>query len=303
MRGLLDAFLKTLEQQHRLSEHTLDGYGRDLHGLLRFACERGLAGWDRLTPVHLRDYLASRHRAGLGSRSLQRALSAFRGFFDFLIKLGEIEQNPARTLRAPKAPRSLPRVLDVDQMAGLLELPAETALEIRDLAMWELFYSSGLRLGELAALDLGDLDLREGMLLVRQGKGRKARWVPIGRQALAALQRWLAVRTGFAPSGQAALFVGRHGDRLARRSIEARLDRWQTKLDLPVHVHPHLLRHSFASHILESSGDLRAVQEMLGHANLATTQIYTHLDFQHLAEVYDKAHPRARRGGKGKPAS
>jgi integrase/recombinase XerC len=291
----LQAFLDGLRHQQRSSEHTLDGYGRDLRRLRDHCAERGIDAWTDLSPAQLREYVALRHRSGIGSRSLQRQLSAVRGFFDFLVKRREAADNPARGIRAPKSPKRLPKLLDVDQMAGLLEAPAEDTLEQRDLAMWELFYSSGLRLAELTGLDLADLDLADGMVLVRRGKGGKSRHVPVGRKALDALRQWLAIRDGHAAAGERALFVSVRGGRLGRRAVQVRLERWQRKLGLPVRVHPHLLRHSFASHVLESSGDLRAVQELLGHANLATTQVYTHLDFQHLANVYDSAHPRARK--------
>jgi integrase/recombinase XerC len=298
----LDAFLDALRFQQRVSPHTLDAYGHDLARLKEFCGERGIEAWTELTAAHVREHIARRHRDRIGSRSLQRALSAIRGFFDFLVKRRETGQNPARGVRAPKAPRTLPKLLDVDQMVGLLEAPPEDLLELRDLAMWELFYSSGLRLSELTGLDLPDLDLKAGMVLVREGKGRKSRHVPVGRCAVEAVERWLAVRANFAALDEQALFTSKRGVRIAQRTVQVRLERWQGKLGLPEHVHPHMLRHSFASHLLESSGDLRAVQELLGHANLSTTQVYTHLDFQHLASVYDQAHPRAKkRRSRAKP--
>ena len=259
-----------------------------------FCVEREITSWKELQSADLRDHVAHRHRHGLGSRSLQRTLSAIRGFFDFLIAQGDLEGNPARGLRAPKAPKTLPKLLDVDQMVGLLEATPDDALELRDVAMWELFYSSGLRLSELTSLDLVDLDLAAGSVLVRQGKGRKSRHVPVGECAKKALDRWLSVRNAMLGHQEPALFISRRGDRIAPRTVQARLERWQKKQGIPEHLHPHMLRHSFASHLLESSGDLRAVQELLGHANLSTTQVYTHLDFQHLAAVYDRTHPRAR---------
>lgn len=296
-----EAFLDTLRFQRRSSSHTLAGYARDLARLQEFCERHGIETWSELNTQDLRRYIADRRGKELASRSLQRELSAIRGLFDFLVKRRESSENPARGLRAPKAPRTLPKVLDVDQMTGLLEAAPEDLLELRDLAMWELFYSSGLRLSELTGLDLPDLDLQAGMVLVRQGKGRKSRHLPVGRCAAEALRRWLAVRAAFAASGEPAAFVSRRGGRIAPRTVQARLERWQVKLGVPEHVHPHMLRHSFASHLLESSADLRAVQDLLGHANLATTQIYTHLDFQHLAEVYDRAHPRARKRRDRKP--
>jgi integrase/recombinase XerC len=291
----LNAFLDTLRFQRRASSHTLAGYARDLERLKSFCESHGIQSWEQLSSAQVREHIADRHRDGLKSRSLQRELSAIRGFFDFLARRRESAQNPARGVRAPKVPRTLPRPLDVDQMTGLLEAAPEDTLEIRDIAMWELFYSSGLRLSELTGLDLADLDLSEGTVLIRQGKGQKSRHVPVGRCAAEALARWLSLRGAYAGLGESALFVSRRGGRIAARTVQVRLEKWQAKLGLPERLHPHRLRHSFASHLLESSGDLRAVQELLGHANLATTQIYTHLDFQHLASVYDRAHPRARK--------
>jgi len=270
----LEAYLDSLRFQRRLSPHTLAAYGRDLRQLRDYCERRGLPDWQALKAADLRQYLAQRHREQLGSRSLQRALSAQRGFFAWLIRGGELAGDPTVGLRAPKAPRRLPEVLDVDQVVSLLEVPVDDILEQRDLAMWELFYSSGLRLSELTGLDIVDVDLRDGMVLVRQGKGRKSQ-------------------------GETAVFLSRRGTRIAPRTVQARLERWQLRLGLSEGLHPHRLRHSFASHLLESSADLRAVQELLGHANLSTTQVYTHLDFQHLASVYDRAHPRARSGRKG----
>lgn len=293
-RRRLDTYLDRLRFQQQLSSHTLDAYARDLGRLVIFCSEREIAAWSGLNSADLRDHVADRHRNGLGSRSLQRALSAIRGFFDFLIREGELERNPAAGLRAPKAAKTLPKLLDVDQMIGLLEAPVDDVLELRDVAMWELFYSSGLRLSELTSLDLTDLDLPAGSILVRQGKGRKSRHVPFGRCARDVLERWLSARKQIVTAAEPALFLSRRGDRIAQRTVQARLERWQKKQGIPTHLHPHMLRHSFASHLLESSGDLRAVQELLGHANLTTTQVYTHLDFQHLATVYDRTHPRAR---------
>ncbi|RQW83314.1 MAG: tyrosine recombinase XerC [Methylococcus sp.] len=295
-----EAFLDGLRFQRRVSTHTLAAYGRDLRGLERFCDERGILLWTGLQASHVRDYLAERHRCGLGGRSLQRALSAFRGFLGHLVKQGELSVNAAVGIRSPKSPRKLPELMDVDQLTGLLEALPDDELEIRDLAMWELFYSSGLRLAELTDLDLADLDLQAGEVLVRQGKGRKARRVPVGACARRAVEAWLSIRGGFGGDQDTAVFMSRRRCRISPRTVQKRLESWGRKLGLPARVHPHLLRHSFASHLLESSGDLRAVQELLGHANLCTTQIYTHLDFQHLAGVYDQAHPRARRQPRSK---
>lgn len=291
------AYLEQLRVQQQLSPHTLKAYQRDLEGLVAYCDARGIASFQDLGIRGLREHLALRHRAGLGSRSLQRSLSALRGFFDALIQDGILDQNPALGVRAPKAPKTLPKPIDVDAMKGLLDQDAEDDLEIRDRAMWELFYSSGLRLSELVQLDRVDVDLRAGWIRVQRGKGQKTRVVPIGRCALKALEDWFRLREGWCQATEDAVFLSRLGQRIANRTVQMRLSRWQQRLGSPERLHPHRLRHSFASHLLESSGDLRAVQELLGHQNLSTTQVYTHLDFQHLAKVYDASHPRARRKG------
>lgn len=289
----LDAFLASCEQ--RGSAQTRKAYARDLARLAEYCDRHELADWSALSGQDVRAHLAERHRSGLGARSVHRELAAIRSFFDFLLRRGGLAQNVARGVRAPKLPRSLPKVLDVDQVTGVLAVAPLDDLETRDLAIWELFYSSGLRLAELVQLDLRDVDLAEGWVLVREGKGRKSRYVPLGRVARDAMHRWLALRPGVAASGETAIFVSRNGTRIAPRTVQARLDGWRLRKGIEQPLHPHLLRHSFASHLLESGGDLRAVQEMLGHANLSTTQIYTHLDFQRLAAVYDTAHPRAKK--------
>ncbi|HYE34353.1 tyrosine recombinase XerC [Methylocaldum sp.] len=292
-------FLDVLRFQQRVSPHTLANYSRDLAQLKQYCDLHGIPRWEDLVSQHVREHIASRHREGLGSRSLQRELSAIRSFLNFLVKRRQLTDNPARSIRPPKSPRKLPALLDADQMTGLLEGEQDNELEIRDVAMWELFYSSGLRLSELVSLEIQDMDLAAGTVLVRHGKGQKSRILPVGRCACRAIDRWLELRSRYAHSGEKALFVSSRGNRIAGRTVQLRLECWQRKLGLPEHVHPHMLRHSFASHILESSGDLRAVQELLGHANLSTTQIYTHLDFQHLATVYDQSHPRAKRRRSG----
>jgi integrase/recombinase XerC len=294
-------YLDRLKVQQRLSLRTVSAYQRDLLNFKGYLDNHNVSDWASVDPRLIRGYVAERHRQGLGSRSLQRELSAIRGFFDALIREGSLEMNPAQGIRAPKAPKTLPDVLDVDAMVGLLEAEPEDPHEVRDIAMWELFYSSGLRLSELVGLDLQDLDLREGSLLVREGKGGKTRHLPIGRYAQEALEIWLSVRETWPGSDLSAVFISRRGRRISTRSVQDRLVRWETKQGVASHVHPHMLRHSFASHLLESSGDLRAVQELLGHANLSTTQVYTHLDFQHLAKVYDQAHPRAKRTKQEEP--
>lgn len=288
-------FFDQLRYQQRVSTYTIKSYQRDLDHLANYAQHENLTAWDQFQHYHIQAYLAHRHRLGLSSRSLHRELSAIRSFFQFLVKAHGYTLNPAREVHAPKAQKKLPRILDVDQITGLLEIKPQSNLEFRDLAMWELFYSSGLRLSELVNLRMEDLDINDCSLVVIQGKGGKTRILPIGRKALKAINDWLAVRNGLSTPEQSALFVSRHGKRLAARSVQARLQQWCKKLGFPQPVHPHMLRHSFASHLLESSGNLRAVQELLGHSQIATTQIYTHLDFQHLAETYDKSHPRARK--------
>ncbi len=296
-RQAVDDFLARLQTERQLSPHTLNNYRRDLKQLVAFCLEQELDDWPQLDSQHIRQYVAQRHRRGLAAKSLQRELSAQRGFFDFLIREGRLAANPARDVQAPRVKRKLPQTLDVDKTAALLDetdADKQDPLWARDRAILELFYSSGLRLSELVQLDLGQLDLNEARVRVH-GKGNKERDLPIGRQALAAIQAWLAVRQGMSLDDPQALFVSRHGRRISARNIQKRLRDRARKLGLDVPVHPHMLRHSFASHLLESSGDLRAVQELLGHADIATTQIYTHLDFQHLAKIYDQAHPRARK--------
>lgn len=290
----VDRFLRHLTIERRLSAHTADAYGRDLAALSDW-CERNrIADWETLDHGHVRTFAARSHAAGLGARSIQRRLSAIRSFYAWLQREGLARHNPATGARAPKAPRRLPRTVDADQMARLLEGKAETALQQRDLAMMELLYSSGLRLAELLSLDLAGLDLNDRTVRVT-GKGRKERVVPVGSKAIAALRAWITGgRAQLARPGETALFVGR-GGRLGSRAVQKRLAAHAQRQGLPVRVHPHLFRHSFATHLLESSQDLRGVQELLGHADIGTTQVYTHLDFQHLARIYDAAHPRARR--------
>ena len=287
-------YLAELSDQRRVSPHTVSNYRRDLEKLLAAAGDTPLAG---LQIHHIRRFVAQLHGQGLAGRSLARLLSAWRGFFRWLGERGMVKANPCEGIRPPKSPRLLPKALSVDETARLLE-PVEDDDPIqaaRDLAMFELFYSSGLRLAELVALDGDVLDtvLQEGEIRVL-GKRSKLRLVPVGRKAREALLAWSAVRGELALPGEKALFVGVRGARISPRMVESRLERRAIQLGLPSHVHPHMLRHSFASHVLQSSGDLRAVQEMLGHASIASTQVYTHLDFQHLAKVYDAAHPRAK---------
>jgi len=292
----LEQFLDHLRDERRLSPRTVLNYRRDLEQVLGWLEAQGVTGWADLDSHRVRAYIAGRHRAGLAAKSLQRELSALRSLYRYLLREGLARNNPAQGVRAPKVRRKLPVTLDADQMGRLLDQGADDPLELRDLAMLELFYSSGLRLAELVSVDLGDIDPADASLEVT-GKGAKSRRVPVGGKALAALRRWLEVRGALANSQEPALFVSRRGNRIHPRTVQARVSRWAVAKGAPRGLHPHLMRHSFASHLLESSGDLRAVQELLGHADIATTQIYTHLDFQHLARVYDQAHPRARKKG------
>ncbi len=288
----LHAFIQYLKIEKRCSEHTLKNYRRDLLKLQHFCSEQQISCWGDVQTNTIRQYIAQRHRKGISSKTLQRELSATRSFFHYLLSRDLVSKNPAKQIQAPKENKTLPKTLDVDQVCGILEAQADSILEIRDLAMFELFYSSGLRLSELAAVNISDIDLNEQMLRVRSGKGGKGRKLPVGGKAVKAINNWLSQRPH---TSDPALFTGKHGKRLNQRSIQLRLDRWCRKNGVSEHVHPHMLRHSFASHLLQSSQDIRAVQDLLGHSNISSTQIYTHLDFQHLAEIYDKAHPRARK--------
>jgi integrase/recombinase XerC len=286
------AYLEQLAHQRLASSHTLAAYRRDLATLRELLADQDIA---TAAEVQLRRSLMQLHGRGLSPRSLARTLSAWRGYFGWLVKRGAIERNPCVGIKAPKRSRPLPKALSPDQAKALLEAGGEGVLQCRDKAMFELFYSSGLRLSELAGLDkTAAADLAVGEVTVF-GKGRKSRTVPVGEPACRAVQAWLAQRAELAKGDEPALFVSRQGSRLTPRSIERRLAGWAQRSGLGVRVHPHMLRHSFASHLLQSSGDLRAVQELLGHASIAATQVYTHLDFQHLAKVYDAAHPRARK--------
>ncbi len=287
-------FLTRLRTERRLSPHTAAAYERDLNALLGFCEREGIESFAALDSFAVRRFAAESHRRGLGARSVARRLSAVRTFLSYLIELGVIKSNPGVHVPAPKPPKRLPATLDADQVASLLAISGDGPLTLRDRAMLELFYSSGLRLAELVGLNLGDVDAADRTVRVL-GKGSKARVVPVGKHALAALRDWLAVRQELARAGEPALFVSRRGQRVSHRTVQLRVNEWARRQGARTGVHPHMLRHSFATHVLESSGDLRAVQEMLGHASLSTTQIYTHLDFQHLANVYDQAHPRARR--------
>ena len=293
---LVSTYLDELAQQRRVSPHTVSNYRRDLNVLIGLIGElSGVCSLHTLQSHQIRRFIAQLHARGLGGRSLARMLSAWRGFYRWLGFRGEVTVNPVDGVRAPKSAKGLPKVLSVDEANRLLDAASVEALEIRDQAMFELFYSSGLRLAELAALDLDCLDdLLAGEVRVL-GKRSKLRQVPVGSKAREAVGAWATRRAEVAGPEQTALFVGQRGGRIHPRVIEERLKRRALAQGLPTSVHPHMLRHSFASHVLQSSGDLRAVQEMLGHASIASTQVYTHLDFQHLAKVYDSAHPRAKR--------
>lgn len=287
-------YLAHLRTERRLSPHTESAYQRDLDALVAYCDGEKIAALKQLDNFHVRTFAAREHRDGLNPRSVQRRLSALRGFFNYLIREKVLESNPAADIRAPKAAKRLPKTLDVDQVATLLERKPTDALSRRDLAMLELLYSSGLRLAELAGLDVTDLDLADRTVRVL-GKGSKTRVLPVGGKAVTALRAWLGERKSIVKDGAGALFVGQNGRRLGARAIQRRIGRWAAGSNLNVPVHPHLLRHSFATHLLESSRDLRGVQELLGHADISTTQVYTHLDFAHLARIYDESHPRARR--------
>jgi len=289
--ALIRAFLSHLVHERRLSPHTAEAYGHDVRVLLELAQEGALQD---LQVHQIRRFIAQLHARGLGGKSLARMLSAWRGFFNYLVRDHGFTQNPCIGLRPPRSSKSLPKALSPDEAVRLVTLPGDDPLAVRDRAMFELLYSSGLRLSELIALTQDDVSFADATVRVT-GKGSKTRVVPVGKAALQALQAWLEIRE-VGPSGEAgALFVNPRGRAISPRVVQARLKAWGIKQGLAGHVHPHMLRHSFASHVLQSSGDLRAVQEMLGHASISTTQVYTHLDFQYLAKVYDQAHPRAKR--------
>ncbi len=274
-----------------MSAHTLDAYRRDLTVLTHWSTTQRIEDLVAIDTAQLRAFVAAEHRRGLSPKSLQRRLSACRSYYNWLLKHGRIQASPAAALRAPKSPRKLPQVLDADEASRLVEVPTDVPLGLRDRALLELFYSSGLRLSELCGLRWRDLDLASGFVTVL-GKGGKQRKVPVGSHARKALDAWQEENKAASDS---PVFPGRSGGPLSQRAVQIRMKLLAQRQGMFKNVHPHMLRHSFASHILESSGDLRGVQELLGHADIATTQIYTHLDFQHLAKVYDAAHPRAKR--------
>jgi integrase/recombinase XerC len=289
----IDAFIRHLGLERRLSPLTCKNYDRDLRALASWCEAESIDGWQQLDEQHIRNFSASAFRKGLSSRSIQRRLSAARTFFRYLLREKVVSRNPVTSVSAPKSKKRLPGNLDADRMSRLLDIKGDGPLACRDRAVLELFYSSGLRLAELAALDLHDVDLADGTVRVT-GKGSKERIVPVGSKAREALKAWQKERRALAGNEQKALFVSQRGSRLSHRAVQQRVAHWAKKQGIDARVYPHLLRHSFATHLLESSHDLRGVQELLGHANISTTQVYTHLDFQHLAQIYDKTHPRAR---------
>jgi integrase/recombinase XerC len=293
-RRWIDGYLEHLGKERRLSPHTSSNYARDIGALADFLERGNVTEWKRVDSQHVRVFAARAHAGGLQPRSVQRRLSAVRSFFNYLVREGVAASNPAVDIRAPKAAKRLPGTLDVDQIAQLLQVPGDDALAVRDRAIMELFYSSGLRLAELVGLGLTDIDLADRTVRVL-GKGAKTRIVPVGRKACEAIRLWLKQRAALAGVDETALFVGRNGERLKSRAIQLRIAQWARRAGLPSRVYPHLFRHSFATHLLESSKDLRGVQELLGHADISTTQVYTHLDFAHLARTYDASHPRAKR--------
>jgi integrase/recombinase XerC len=293
-RRWIDRYLEHLSKERRLSPHTSSNYARDIGALADFLERANVADWKQVDSQHVRVFAARSHAGGLNPRSVQRRLSAVRGFFGYLAREGVVTSNPGLDVRAPKTAKRLPGTLDVDQINHLLDIPDGDALAVRDRAVMELFYSSGLRLAELVGLSLTDVDLADRTVRVL-GKGAKTRILPVGRKACEAIRSWLKQRATLAAIDETALFVGRNGERLKSRAIQLRIAQWARRKGLPSRVYPHLFRHSFATHLLESSKDLRGVQELLGHADISTTQIYTHLDFTHLARTYDASHPRAKR--------
>ena len=287
----LPAYLDHLAHERGLSPLTCENYARDIRRLVELAGDTPL---QQLQPAQIRRFIATLHGSGIGGKSIARMLSAWRGFFGYLSRRHGIDNNPCVGMRAPKTARALPQALSVEQAVRLVDIDGEDALSLRDHAILELFYSSGLRLAELVNLTPAGLDFAGGTVTVT-GKGSKTRIVPLGRQAATAIQAWLPRRALMKKEGEEALFVGKNGRQLSPRAVQYRLKGWAIKQGIAGNVHPHILLHCFATHVLQSSGDLRAVQEMLGHANITTTQVYTHLDFQHLAKVYDQAHPRAKK--------
>ncbi|MCH1477742.1 MAG: tyrosine recombinase XerC [Arenicellales bacterium] len=295
IQPLIDRFLDHLKFERRVSDHTVSAYRIDLLRLQQFAVQRKIQNIARLAPPQARLFAAGLRHLNLSSRSIARTLSAARSFYKFLIREGEGKTNPFEGISTPRGERKLPRTLNIEQAAQLVMITPDSDLTFRDRAILELLYSSGLRLSEIERSNVCDVDLADRTMTIL-GKGGKTRIVPVGRHAITAIKSWLQRRQALVSNiEEKALFVSRSGNRLGARAIQKRVEYWAKRQGLDRSVHPHMLRHSFASHMLESSSDLRAVQELLGHSDISTTQVYTHLDFQHLAKVYDKAHPRARR--------
>ncbi|MEM7565471.1 MAG: tyrosine recombinase XerC [Pseudomonadota bacterium] len=296
MKQYLEQFIQMLRSEKYYSPHTCSNYRRDLEQFQQFLLSADIREWNKVDYNRVSAYAAHRYRQGRKSRTIQRELSSIRSFFQFLIRQGDMSRNPALEVSAPKADKPLPKTCDAETIDRLLQVGDDSdPLLIRDIAIFELVYSSGLRLAELVSIDLDDIDLGQQQLIVT-GKGNKTRYLPVGKKAIAAIKRWQKYRNSLSGAAQqTALFLTRQGTRISARNVQSRLKNLIQKQGLGQHLSPHMLRHSFATHMLESSSDLRAVQELLGHANIATTQVYTHLDFQHLAKVYDNAHPRAKR--------
>ena len=290
----LQSFFQYLKSEKRYSSHTLDNYQRDISYFNEFCHSQSVNDWPSVDSQHIRNFVSQMHRKGLSGKSIQRQLSSLRSLFRFLLKHHKVKQNPVTGVSAPKSPRKLPEVVTPDVLDHLMDIDLTDPLAVRDKAIMELFYGCGLRLSELVGLDLSSIEW-PGQTLIVLGKGRKQRRLPFGEKAVQALRHWIQVRVQFANEAEQAVFVSNRGQRISPSSIQQRLKKWAREKGIEQRIYPHLMRHSFASHILESSHDLRAVQELLGHANLTTTQIYTHLDFQHLARVYDAAHPRAKK--------
>ena len=298
-RDLVRRYLRYLSDERRYSPATVESYQRDILQFAEFIEAAKVKSCCQADALHVRNFAGSRRRRGISARSLQRSLSALRGFYRYLQRERIIEKNPVADVSAPGIKKKLPELLDVDEINRLLSQAPQGTLEVRDHAMMELMYSSGLRLVELVNLNVVDLDLSQSQVRVL-GKGNKLRYLPVGRAARKSLRQWLDERASWVVENETAVFISNRGSRLSTRAVQQRMARLGRKHGLDKHVHPHMLRHSFASHLLESSGDLRAVQEMLGHADISTTQVYTHLDFQHLAQVYDRTHPRARKNSSRK---
>ncbi len=291
-QALTNLFFRYLETERRYSQNTIKSYQRDLKHFTVHLQDKKLSRWADLKPHHIRTYASQIFIEGLGAKSIQRRLSAIRSFMNYLLREGMIKNNPAEGVKTPKAPKKLPGILDIEQINQLLDIQDKDPVSLRDKAIMELIYSSGLRLSEIVHLNPIDLNLSDKTLTVI-GKGEKTRMLPIGNEAIKSLKMWLSCRNELANPEEEALFVGSRGNRLSRRSIQSRIKHWARKNGIQQDVYPHLLRHSFATHMLEASGDLRAVQELLGHKDISTTQVYTHLDFEHLSKTYDKAHPRS----------